>query len=71
LRLTHLVTTDMVVDVFPQTGAPIPMVELTPKTVQDRFASKADDEAATQPAKSTRTAEVLVPTGATTATPAK
>jgi hypothetical protein len=69
LRLTHLVTTDMVADVLPQTG--MPMVELAPKTVQDRFVSKADDEAEPQTAKSTRTAEVLVPAGATTATPAK
>jgi hypothetical protein len=71
LRLTHLVTTDMVADVLPQAGTSVPMAELAPKTVQDRFVSKADDEAATQSAKSTRTAEVLVPAGATTATPAK
>jgi hypothetical protein len=70
LRLTRLVTTEMVADVFPQTGASIPMVELTPKTVQDRFASKAEDEATPQQGKSTRTAEALVPTAATAA-PAK
>jgi hypothetical protein len=70
LRLTHLVTTELVADVLPQTGISVPMAELAPKTVQDRFVSKADDEATPQPAKSTRTAEALVPTAATAA-PAK
>jgi hypothetical protein len=63
LRLTHLVTTDAVAEVLPQGGlATAPVAELTLKAVQDRFAgSTAETE---QAAKSTKTAEVMVPTGA-------
>jgi hypothetical protein len=73
LRLTHLVTTDEVADVLPQSGiATVPMAELATKAVskeaskavQDRFAgSAAETESSSQPAKSTRTAEALAPTG--------
>jgi hypothetical protein len=66
LRLTHLVTTDAVADVLPLTR--IPMAEVAAKPVQDRFVSKAEDTSP-QPAKATKTAEALVPTGA--AAPAK
>jgi hypothetical protein len=71
LRLTNLVTTDLVADVLPQQvgAAAMPMAEVTHKSVQDRFVS-APPDAAIQPVKSTRTAEVLVPTGGV-ATPAK
>jgi hypothetical protein len=63
LRRTNLVTTDAVADVLPQAEiAVVPMAELAPKAVQDRFAAGAPD-ASPQPAKSTKTAEALVPTG--------
>jgi hypothetical protein len=61
LRLTNLVTTDMV----PQPGSPnATVVELTPKPVQDRFASSAvETETNPEPAKSTKTVEAMGPTG--------
>jgi hypothetical protein len=68
LRLTHLVTTDAVADVLPPTETP--MAEAAPKPVQDRFASKADSDTGPQVAKSTKTAEAVVPTSAAAA-PAK
>jgi hypothetical protein len=72
LRLTNLATTTRVADVLPHAEIPLPMAGLTPKTVQDRFASSAGDtEAVPQPVKSTKTAEVVVPTGGVAATPAK
>src|SRR5215470_379323 len=61
LRLTHLVTTDAVAEVLPLTR--IPVAEAGAKPVQDRFVSKAEDTSP-QPAKATKTAEALVPTGA-------
>ncbi len=72
LRLTNLVTTDAVAEVLPQEIA-TPVAELKPKAVQDRFVSSAvDEEAHPQPAKSTKTAEVAVPTGGVAAAaPAK
>jgi hypothetical protein len=70
LRLTHLVTTDAVADVLPTAETSVPMAEAAPKPVQDRFASKADGEAVSQTAKSTKTAEAVVPTSAA-AVPAK
>jgi hypothetical protein len=74
LRLTNLVTTDAVAEVLPQTGiAVVPVAELAAKPVQDRFVgSAAEAETNPQAAKSTKTAEAMVPTGgvATTA-PAK
>jgi hypothetical protein len=58
LRLTNLATTDHVADVLPRDN-PVPMVELTPKSVQDRFVSApAADDAQVHPAKATKTAEV-------------
>ena len=61
LRLTNLVTTDAVAEVLPQTE--IPMAELA-KPVQDRFVSSAEEsDTALQSAKSTKTAEALLPTG--------
>ena len=72
LRLTNLVTTAKVADVLPHVEVPVPMARLTPKAVQDRFASSAGDtEAVAQPVKSTKTAEVVAHTGGVAATPAK
>jgi hypothetical protein len=60
LRLTNLVTTDMVAEPGSPNAA---VVELTPKPVQDRFGSSAvATETNLQPAKSTKTAEVMGPT---------
>jgi hypothetical protein len=59
LRLTNLVTTDLVADVLPQVGAAaVPVAEVTHKRVQDRFVS-APADATIQPVKSTKTAEAL------------
>jgi hypothetical protein len=60
LRLTNLVTTDMVA----QPGSPdAAVIELTPKPAQDRFASSAvTTETNPEPAKSTKTAEAMGPT---------
>jgi hypothetical protein len=71
LRVTHLVTTDAVADVLPQTDVTVPMADASARPVQDRFVGKSDDE--TMPiAKSTKTAEAAVPTGsAAAAAPAK
>jgi hypothetical protein len=67
LRLTNLVTTDAVAEVLPQTdNSNVPVAELTAKPTQDRFASetvKAEKPLAVA-AKSTKTAEAAVPTGA-------
>jgi hypothetical protein len=62
LRLTNLVTTEVIADVLPQTEAP-PAGALTAKPVRDRFAGGTDND---PPRKSTRTAEATVPTGAAT-----
>ena len=73
LRLTNLVTTDAVAEVLPQTEIPaLPVAELA-KPVQDRFVSSAvESETAPQAAKSTKTAEALLPTGGVVApAPAK
>jgi hypothetical protein len=72
LRLTNLVTTDAVADVLgPQDNSSVPMAEAKPaKPTQDRFVSSAVEETAAQVAKSSKTAEAVVPTGSvTTATP--
>ncbi|MGB8397903.1 MAG: hypothetical protein WCE35_03795 [Bradyrhizobium sp.] len=70
LRLANLVTTDAVADVLPRDNASAPMAALKPKA-SDRLVS-GGIEGPAQAAKSTRTAEALVPTGgAVTATPAK
>ena len=74
LRLTNLVTTDAVAEVLPQTDSPnTPVAELAAKPTQDRFVSSAvQTETSPQPAKSTKTAEAMVPTGGiVAAAPAK
>ena len=74
LRLTNLSTTEAVAEVLPQADvAAAPVAALTAKPVQDRFAGNATDaESNPQAAKSTRTAEAIVPTGGVAATaPAK
>jgi hypothetical protein len=65
LRLTNLVTTDMVA----QPGSPnAAVIELTPKPAQDRFASGAvATETNPELAKSTKTAETEGPTSGVTA----
>ena len=69
LRLTNLVTTDAVAEVLPRgDSAVVPVAELPPKPVQDRFASEtvsAEKPSAPSaaPPKSTKTAEAVVPTG--------
>jgi hypothetical protein len=58
LRLTNLVTTDAVADVLPR-DIPVPVADLKPKAVQDRFVSTASDgDAHAQAVKGTKTAEV-------------
>jgi hypothetical protein len=58
LKLTNLVTTNLVADVLPQVDVSAPaMADATPKS-QDRFAAEPD-----HPTKSTKTAEAAVPTG--------
>jgi hypothetical protein len=60
LKLTNLVTTNLVADVLPHVDVAAPAVaELAPKT-QARFGAEAEP----QPVKSTKTAEAAVPTGA-------
>jgi hypothetical protein len=61
LRLTNLVTTDAVAEVLPQAGGSVlPAMVLNTKPMQDRFATKAEDEAVA-PAAKTKTAEALSP----------
>jgi hypothetical protein len=74
LRLTNLVTTDAVAELLPRNDgvASVPVAALPPKSVQDRFVSSAttEDEPIAPVAKSTKTAEAVVPTGGV-AVPAK
>jgi hypothetical protein len=66
LRLTHLVTTERVADVLPpaSSATSVPVAELSPKPAQDHFTtSAAETVTAPQVAKSTKTAEAVVPTG--------
>ena len=66
LKLTNLVTTDLLADVLPQVNVPAPaMANLVPKA-EDRFAAEPDP----QSVRSTRTAEALVPTGSAATPPA-
>jgi hypothetical protein len=59
LKLTNLVTTDLVAEVLPHVDVAAPaMAELAAKT-QARFGTEPE-----QPAKSTKTAEAALPTGA-------
>jgi hypothetical protein len=63
LRLTNLVTTDAVAEVFPRAErVAMPVGSLPPKQVQDRLLSDAA-ETGPQVGKSTRTAEAVAPTG--------
>ena len=73
LRLSNLVTTDAVADVLPRGNSSIPMADLKPKPMQDRFVgnSTAEEEAHPQSSKSTKTAEANVPTGGVAAAPAQ
>jgi hypothetical protein len=57
LRVTNLVTTDLLADVLPHGDAAVPVAEVTHKSVQDRFVSTPADAAI--PVKSTKTAEAL------------
>ena len=70
LRLANLVTTDAVADVLPQGAITVaPVAEIASKT-QDRFVSASvEATAAPSQAKSTKTAEAVVPIGG--ATPAQ
>jgi hypothetical protein len=61
LRLSNLVTTDVVADVLPRDNSSTPMAELKPKAT-DRFVGSTVEEEI-QPARSTKTAEAHVPTG--------
>jgi hypothetical protein len=73
LRLTNLVTTDAVAEVLPSMGRSVVQgVALAAKPVQDRLASTTvSDPQGTPVAKSTKTAEVLVPTASVAAAPAQ
>ena len=66
LRLTNLVTTDAVAEVLPQLDSPnVPVAEVVAKPVQDRFVSEtvSAEKPQAASAKSTKTAEAIVPTG--------
>ena len=70
LHLTNLVTTDAVADVLPRQddAASVPVADAKPKPNQERFVSSTvDGDVQAQPAKSTKPAEAVVPTGGTTA----
>jgi hypothetical protein len=74
LRLTNLITTELVAEVLPQPGDSVtPVAARTGKPLQDRFASSTTDDEAIEPAvaKSTKTAEAVVPTGGVAGAPAK
>jgi hypothetical protein len=73
LRLTNLVTTDSVAEVLPRMGgAAPPIVAVTGKPVQDRFASSVkNEEPIAASAKSTRTADAIAPAGSVAAAPAQ
>ena len=68
LKLTNLTTTDLVADVLPRDNGSIPMADLKPKTMQDRFVSSVVEEES-PPSKSTKTAEAHVPAGVTATAP--
>jgi len=64
LRLTNLITTEAVADVLPRDNASVPVAEVKTKATQDRFVSSAvEGDVPPQAARSTKTAEVVVPTG--------
>jgi hypothetical protein len=67
LRLTNLITTDAVAEVLPLDNGATAAMASNVKPTQDRFVgSAADNEMVALPARSTKTAEVMVPTGGTT-----
>ena len=72
LRLTNLVTTDAVAEVFSpnDSAATAAVADLNAKPVQDRFVSELNVEKPLAAPKSTKTAEALVPTGGVAAAPA-
>jgi hypothetical protein len=61
LRLTNVATTEAVADVLPQDNASVPVADVKPKAMQDRFAGNLLAEPTS--AKSTKTAEAAAPTG--------
>jgi hypothetical protein len=62
LRLTNLITTDAVADVLPEDRGAAGAMALNAKATQDRFVSgAADNDAVSLPARSTKTAEAMVP----------
>jgi len=62
LRLSNLVTTDLLADVLPQADHGMPMAETEQRPAEDRFtAGAADAEVKGQAGKSTKTAEALPP----------
>lgn len=63
LRLTNLVTTELLADVLPQGNVGTPMADLAPKPHQARLPAGAADETDAQAGRSTRTAEATAPTG--------
>jgi hypothetical protein len=74
LRLTNLVTTDAVAEVFsPTDSAPVASVaDASLKPVQDRFVSEAVSVERPLPTpKTTKTAEAVVPTGGVATAPAQ
>jgi hypothetical protein len=73
LRLTNLVTTDAVAEVLPQIEiSAVPAAALVAKPVPDRHAGGAvETETNPQPAKSTKTAEAVGPTGGAATAPAQ
>src|ERR1700676_4662547 len=76
LRLTNLVTTNAVAEVFsPTDNANGPVAELPAKPTQDRFASETVSAEKPLPLaaspKSTKTAEAIVPTGGAVTAPAQ
>ena len=68
LRITRVANTDKLADVLPQAAIAIPMAQIAPKTVQDRFVSSDENDTT---AKSTKTAEAVVRTGGSAAAPSK
>jgi hypothetical protein len=67
LKLTNLVTTDLVADVLPQINVSAPaMANLVPKA-EDRFGADGDTQPSKVTDKSTKTAEAVVPTGSAAA----
>lgn len=71
LHLTNVANTDRIADVLPQAEIAVPMAQIAPKTVQDRYVSSSGETDAAAPARSTKTAEAVVRGGSNAAPPAK